>query len=74
MKTSEFRRAVAAEFGGRYGAVVTRDTHLAELEGRTAEEALAGGVPAARVWIALCIAEDVPESRRHGRGLPEPQS
>ncbi|MBI5161031.1 MAG: DUF3046 domain-containing protein [Micrococcales bacterium] len=73
MKVSEFRRAVVEEFGSGYSAVLTRDTHLAELDGRTADEALAAGVPAGTVWLALCRFQDVPESRRHGRGLPEPQ-
>lgn len=72
MKLSEFRRAVVAEFGEGYGDVLTRDTVLAELGNRTADEALAQGAPASEVWLALCRAEDVPESRRHGVGLPEP--
>ena len=35
--------------------------------------ALGAGVPARRVWQALCDAKDVPADRRHGRGLREPQ-
>lgn len=71
MKLSEFRRAVTEEFGAGYGAVLVRDTHLGELDGRTADEALAAGLSAATVWLALCRDQDVPEPRRHGRGRPE---
>jgi len=71
MRLREFRTAVAAEFGDR-GPVVTRDLVLGELGDRTAEEALAAGVDAGRVWLALCRAAGVPESRWHGAGLREP--
>ena len=72
MKVSEFRRAVVDEFGEAFGRVLTRDTVLTELGGRTADEALIGGVPAADVWIALCRAQEVPRERWHGAGLPKP--
>lgn len=39
-----------------------------ELGGRTAEQALAAGVPTGDVWVALCRANDVPRDRWHGRG------
>jgi len=69
VKVSEFRRAVDEEFGETHGRVLTRDLVLDELGGRTAEAALAEGEPAARVWLALCKANDVPQERWHGRGL-----
>lgn len=72
MKLSEFRRAVADEFGSAYGRVLTQDTVLGELGDRTADEAIAAGVPAREVWLALCRAKDVPESHRHGAGRPAP--
>ncbi len=72
MKLSEFRRAVAEEFGDAYGRVLTADTVLGALDGRTADEALGAGVPARDVWIELCRALDVPESRRRGAGRPAP--
>ena len=71
MKVSEFRRAVDDEFGETQGRVLTRDLVIDELAGRTADAALADGVPADTVWLALCRANDVPPERRHGRGLPE---
>jgi len=70
MRLSEFRRALGDEFGEAYGRVLTNDLVLPALAGRTAEEALAAGVPARDVWFALCAETDVPDSRRHGAGLP----
>ena len=69
MKVSEFRRAVDEEFGETQGRVLTRELVLDDLGGRTAEGALSAGEPAARVWLALCRANDVPQERWHGRGL-----
>lgn len=73
MRLSEFRQAVSDEFGDGYGAVVVRDLILTELGGRTAEEALAAGMPAREVWLALCVARDVPKSRWYGAGKPAPK-
>jgi hypothetical protein len=71
MRLSQFRRAVADEFGAEYGAVLTHDLVLEDLGSRTPEEALAAGVPAREVWLALVKAKDVPPARWHGVGLPE---
>jgi len=70
MRLSEFRRAVADEYGDAYGRVLTRDLVLGALAGRTADAALESGVPARDVWLALCGETDVPTQRRHGAGLP----
>ena len=51
MRLSEFRRAVADEFGQGYGQVLLHDLVLAELGGRTPEAALAAGVRAKDVWL-----------------------
>jgi hypothetical protein len=51
---------------------LTRDLVLTRF-GRTADQALAGGIPARDVWLALCAETDVPENRRHGVGLPGPK-
>lgn len=72
MKASEFQYAVEAEFGA-FGRVLAREVVLPELGNRTAEEALAAGVGARDVWLALCRAQDVPPDRRHGVGLPDPR-
>jgi len=71
---SEFWRAVGDEFGDAYGRVLTHDLVLGSVGGRTAEQALKAGVPARAVWLALCEANDVPESRRFGVGQREPKS
>lgn len=71
MRLSEFQRAMAEEFGQVYSAVLMRDHWLAEFHG-TAEEAIARGVPARVVWVALCEDLQVPIERRHGRGLIDP--
>lgn len=68
MKGSEFRRAVDDEFGEAHGRVLVNELVIDALGGRTAARALEEGVPAADVWAALCLANDVPPERRHGRG------
>jgi hypothetical protein len=73
VRLSEFRRAVDAEFGEQFGNALVRDLVLDELGDATAQQALDAGVPARRVWLALCRANDVPESRWHGVGLREPR-
>ncbi len=70
MKLSEFERAVVEEFG-ELGRVLRTDLVIAELGGRTADAALAAGVPAVEVWLALCRVQEVPPSRWHGRGRPD---
>lgn len=71
MKLSEFDRALADEFGA-LAPVLRRETVVVELGNRTPEAALAAGVPARDVWLAVCRMQDVPPERRHGAGLPEP--
>jgi len=73
MRLSEFRRAIADEFGEQYGHALLRDLALTRLGSRTGEDALALGVPAREVWLALCEEMGVPEQRRHGVGRPEPR-
>ena len=73
MRLSEFRTALKEEFGDGYGRVLTRDLVLTPLGGRTADQALAAGVPARDVWLALCAAVDVPRSRWYGAGIPAPR-
>ncbi|MEB0265118.1 DUF3046 domain-containing protein [Cryobacterium sp. 10I5] len=72
MRLSEFRQALKDEFGESYGHVLTRDLVLTSL-GNTADQALAGGVPARDVWLALCAETDVPKSRWFGAGVPAPR-
>ena len=73
MRRSEFWLAMADEFGDAYARVLAHDLVLSAVGGRTADQALAAGVPAREVWLALCDAQDVPESRRYGVGQREPR-
>jgi hypothetical protein len=73
MRVSEFWRAVDQVFGDAYGPVVARDVVLEQLGGRSAADALDAGIDARTVWEALCDSQDVPEGRRHGRGLRDPK-
>nr|WP_276546882.1 DUF3046 domain-containing protein [Dermacoccus abyssi] len=70
VRESEFNRLMLGEFGDAYGPMVASSHVLTDLGGRTANEALAEGVPARRVWEAVCDAFEVPESRRLGEDLP----
>ena len=71
MKHSEFARAVDDEFGA-LGRALVRDLVLDSL-GVTAQQALASGSRPRDVWVALCLAMDVPPSRIPGAGRPEPK-
>ncbi|HEY4153224.1 MAG TPA: DUF3046 domain-containing protein [Pseudolysinimonas sp.] len=71
MKLSEFDRAIADEFGA-FGRVLRRDSVIVALGNRTPDEALAAGVAAREVWLALCAAQEVPPERWHGAGRPKP--
>jgi hypothetical protein len=55
---------MAAEFGAVRAAAITRDHVLADLGGRTVEQALEDGADARDVWLAVCAAYDVPPARR----------
>ncbi len=73
MRRSEFLRAVADEFGTRSAFLMT-DLVLTEVGERTPAQALDAGVPPRDVWLALCVAMDVPQERRYGAGRLEPRS
>jgi hypothetical protein len=73
MRVSEFWLAVSDEFGESYGPVLIHDLVLDALGGVTARAALAAGMPAREVWLALCDAQDVPANRRYGVGQREPK-
>lgn len=73
MKLSEFQRAVVDEFGSGYGQALLSDLVLAELGGRTAQQALGSGIAPREVWIALCRETGVPQSHWYGAGKPAPK-
>lgn len=64
MRLTQFRELMDDEFGPARAAAVSRDHVLADLGGRTVEEALEAGIDARRVWLAVCDAYDVPPARR----------
>jgi Protein of unknown function (DUF3046) len=73
VRLSEFWLAMSDEFGAEYGSVLARDLVLGQIGGLTAEQAIAAGVSTKDIWLALCDAADVPESRRYGVGQREPK-
>lgn len=73
MNMSEFRRAIAEEFGTEMGSVLLRD-HWLRSFGATAEEALNEGYEVREVWLALCEELQIPPERRYGRGRKDPQN
>jgi hypothetical protein len=48
------------QFGESYAQSVAKDYVMAELDGRTIEQALADGEPAKKVWQAVVDTFDVP--------------
>jgi hypothetical protein len=64
MRLTEFWRRMNAHFGAAYADSFARDHVVAELGGRTVHEALAAGEPAKDVWRAVCVALDLPASKR----------
>jgi hypothetical protein len=64
MRTTAFRTLMADEFGDSRAGSIARDHVFAELGGRTADEALVAGMPAQRIWDAVCEAYDVSPERR----------
>lgn len=73
MRLSEFWLAVSDEFGADYGSVITHDLVLGEIGGLTAQQAIRAGIATRDIWLALCRATDVPESRWYGVGQREPK-
>lgn len=71
MRHSELRRALTEEFGDARSQMIVRDHWLRDLSA-TAAEALASGIDAKTVWRAICEEFDIPEDRRHGRGIKTP--
>ena len=64
VRLTQFRELMTDEFGAARAASVARDHVLADLGGRTVEQALEAGINPRRVWLAVCEAYDVPPVRR----------
>jgi hypothetical protein len=52
------------QFGENYAESVAKDYVLAELGGRTVDQALADGESAKTIWAAVCATFDVPQRLR----------
>ena len=65
MRLTEFWARMTEQFGRDYADSVARDQAIASLDDRSVHQALADGVDARRVWLAVCEHFEVPVSRRH---------
>ncbi|MFB4315369.1 DUF3046 domain-containing protein [Actinomadura sp. 21ATH] len=64
MRLTVFWDRMRQQFGDAYASSVAKDHVMAELGGRTIEQALADGEPAKKVWQAVVATFDVPPSLR----------
>ncbi|MDX6743455.1 DUF3046 domain-containing protein [Actinocorallia sp. A-T 12471] len=64
MRLTAFWEKMNRQFGEAYARSVAADYVLAELGGRTADQAFAEGVDTRTVWRAVCAAFDVPDRMR----------
>ncbi|XRQ03504.1 DUF3046 domain-containing protein [Actinomadura welshii] len=60
MRLTVFWDRMNQQFGENYAESVAKDYVMAELDGRTIEQALADGEPAKKVWQAVVATFDVP--------------
>ena len=63
MRLTDFWDRMRAEFGPAYVESFARDFVIADLAGRTVEQALADGVDTRTVWRAVCAAMEWPASK-----------
>ncbi|ROO83598.1 DUF3046 family protein [Actinocorallia herbida] len=64
MRLTAFWEKMNRQFGEAYAQSVAKDYVLAELGGRTAQQAVAEGTDVRTVWWAVCAAFDVPDRLR----------
>lgn len=64
MRLSEFWARMDQHLGANYAPTWARQFVIAELDSRTAQQALDAGVPAQRVWRAVHRALELPASER----------
>lgn len=64
MRLTVFWDRMRQQFGESYAESVAKDYVMAELDGRTIEQALADGEPAKKVWQAVVATFDVPSKLR----------
>lgn len=64
MRLTVFWDRMKQQFGERYAESVAKDYIMAELGGRTIDQALTDGEPARKVWEAVVANFDVPSALR----------
>ncbi|TYK48198.1 DUF3046 domain-containing protein [Actinomadura decatromicini] len=64
MRLTVFWDRMRQQFGESYAESVAKDYVMAELDGRTIEQALADGESAKKVWQAVVATFDVPSTLR----------
>jgi hypothetical protein len=64
VRITAFWNKMNKQFGEAYAASVAKDYVLAELDSRTADQALSDGVDVKTVWDAVCVTFDIPELHR----------
>lgn len=64
MRKSDFWERMELTFGRAYARSWAADQHLATLDGRTVDQALADGEDTRLVWRAVCVHASVPAHLR----------
>ncbi|GAA3234674.1 DUF3046 domain-containing protein [Actinocorallia longicatena] len=64
MRLTAFWAKMNQQFGENYAESVAKDHVIADLDGRTAAQALSDGVDTKTVWRAVCATFDVPDRIR----------
>ena len=64
MRLTVFWQKMRGQFGDTYAASVAKDYVLADLGGRTVDQALADGTEPKEIWRAVCEAFEIPEESR----------
>lgn len=64
MRLTDFWTRMNAHLGAGYAESYARDQVLAQLGGRTVEEALRDGEDTKSVWRAVCEALELPAAKR----------
>ncbi len=64
VRLTQFWQLMEMQFGSVYAYSVAKDYVIAELGGRTVEQALADGERPKTIWVAVCATFDVPAALR----------
>jgi hypothetical protein len=64
VRLTVFWQKMRGQFGDIYAASVAKDYVLADLGGRTVDQALAEGIEPKTIWHAVCESFEIPEEAR----------